>query len=152
MKKILSSAILLLIFVKVGMAQAQYQPYSYQFYQKFNEDLYSTQTSIHTSLRPFVIDNALRHRYDSLMNYGTDSTKKRSWAHRKLFNEHLLEIKQSDYTFFADIVGDVNIGRDLSGKKSTWLNSRGYQLGVPLAKTSTSSLAVGKTRPFLPIT
>ncbi|MFD2863135.1 gliding motility protein RemB [Mucilaginibacter antarcticus] len=134
MKKILSSAILLLIFVKVGMAQAQYQPYSYQFYQKFNEDLYSTQTSIHTSLRPFVIDNALRHRYDSLMNYGTDSTKKRSWAHRKLFNEHLLEIKQSDYTFFADIVGDVNIGRDLSGKKSTWLNSRGYQLGGTIGK------------------
>jgi hypothetical protein len=134
MKKILSSAVLLLLFVKVGMAQAQYQPYSYQFYQKFNEDLYSTQTRLHTSLRPFIIDSALQHRYDSLMNYGTDTTRHRSWAHRKLFNEHLFDVKQKDFTFFADIIVDGTIGRDLSGKKSTWMNSRGYQLGGTIGK------------------
>jgi hypothetical protein len=76
MKKILGSILLLLLFAKVGMAQAQYQPYSYQFYQKFNEDLYSTKTRIHTDYLP-----------------------------------------------------DLVIGKDFSDKRTTWINTRGYQLG-----------------------
>jgi hypothetical protein len=134
MKKILSSLILLLLFVKVGMAQAQYQPYSYQFYQKFTEDLYSTKTRIHTSLRPFIIDSSLQPRYDSLMNYRTDTTKHRSWIHRKLFDERLFEVKEKDFTFFAGFLIDQTLGRDLSGKKNTYLNSRGYQLGGTIGK------------------
>src|ERR1700761_5869177 len=102
MRKILGSLLLLLIFVKFAAAQqAQYQPYSYQFYQKFNQDLYSTKTREHTSLKSMIIDSVLQHRYDSLMNYGSD-TLHHSWVHRKLFNEHLIDTKTKDYTFFAD--------------------------------------------------
>jgi hypothetical protein len=129
MKKILGSLLLLLLFAKVGMAQAQYQPYTYQFYQKFNEDLYSTKTRIHTSLKPFIIDGDLKHKYDSLMNVGVDTTIHHSWVHRKLFNEHLIDVKAPDYNFYADYLPDLTIGKDFSGKKTTWLNTRGYQLG-----------------------
>lgn len=134
MKKILSSLILLLLFAKVGMAQAQYQPYSYQFYQKFNSELYSTKTRIHTSLKSYIIDSALQHKYDSLMSYGVDTTRHHSWAYRKLFNEHLFDVKTKEYTFFADYLPDLTIGKDFSGKKSTWLNTRGYQLGGTIGK------------------
>src|SRR5689334_6278348 len=127
MKKFLGSLILVLLFAKVGMAQAQYQPYSYQFYQKLNEDVYSTKTRLHTSLKSYIIDSVLQHRYDSLMNYGADD-QKHSWVHRKLFNEHLFDVKTPDYTFFGDYLPDLTVGRDFSGKRTTWLNTRGYQL------------------------
>lgn len=134
MKKILSSVILLLLLVKVGTAQSLYQPYNYQFYQKFNADLYSTKTRIHTSLKPFIIDSLLQRRYDSLMNFGVDTSGHHTWAHRKLFNEHLFDIKTKDYTFFADYLPDLTIGRDFAGKRNTWLNTRGYQLGGTIGK------------------
>ncbi|HTH83612.1 MAG TPA: hypothetical protein VL490_11795 [Mucilaginibacter sp.] len=128
MRKILGSLLLLLIFVKFADAQqAQYQPYSYQFYQKFNQDLYSTKTREHTSLKSMIIDSVLQHRYDSLMNYGSD-TLHHSWVHRKLFNEHLIDTKTKEYTFFADFLPDLTLGKDFTGKKNTWLNTRGYQL------------------------
>jgi hypothetical protein len=129
MKKILGSILLLLLFAKVGMAQAQYLPYSYQFYQKFNDDLYSTKTRIHTALKPFIIDGDLKHKYDSLMNVGVDTSRHHSWAYRKLFNEHLIDVKAPDYSFYADFLPDLTIGKDFSDKKTTWLNTRGYQLG-----------------------
>jgi hypothetical protein len=128
MRKILGSLLLLLLFVKFADAQqAQYQPYSYQFYQKFNQDLYSTKTREHTTLKSMIIDSVLQHRYDSLMNYGSD-TLHHSWVHRKLFNEHLIDTKTKEYTFFADFLPDLTLGKDFSGKKNTWLNTRGYQL------------------------
>ncbi|MDB5158114.1 MAG: gliding motility protein RemB [Mucilaginibacter sp.] len=129
MKKILGSIILLLLFAKLGMAQAQYQPYTYQFYQKFNEDIYSTKTRAHSSLKPFIIDSLLQYKYDSLMNVGVDTSGHHSWVHRKLFNEHLFDVKTKDYTFFADYLPDLTIGKDFADKKTTWLNTRGYQLG-----------------------
>lgn len=134
MKKTLGSLILLLILVKFASAQALYQPYSYQFYQKLNEDVYSTKTRIHSSLKPYIIDSTLQHRYDSLMNYGTDTSAHHSWFHRKLFNEHLFDVKTKEYTFFADYLPDLTIGRDFSGKNTTWLNTRGYQLGGTVGK------------------
>ncbi|MDB5030923.1 gliding motility protein RemB [Mucilaginibacter sp.] len=134
MKKILSSLILLLLFAKVATAQAQYMPYSYQFYQKFNDELYSTKTRIHTSLKSYIIDSTLQSRYDSLMNYGTDTIGHHSWVYRKIFNEHLIDVKTKEYTFFADYLPDLTIGRDFSGKKTTWLNTRGYQLSGTIGK------------------
>jgi len=133
MKKILGGIILLLLFAKLGMAQAQYQPYSYQFYQKLNEDVYSTKTRLHTSLKSYIIDSVLQHRYDSLMNYGADD-QKHSWVHRKLFNEHLFDVKTPEYTFFGDYLPDLTVGRDFSGKRTTWLNTRGFQLGGTIGK------------------
>lgn len=134
MKKIISSAILLLIFVKVGMAQAIYQPYSFQFYQKFDEELYSTKTRLHTALKSYIIDSALQHKYDSLMNYGVDTSTHHGWVYRKVFNEHLFDIKAKDFTFFGDFMPDMVVGRDFSGHKTTWINTRAYQLGGIVGK------------------
>src|ERR1700761_5608381 len=126
MKKILG-VLILVLSVNAAMAQAEYQPYSYQFYQKFNSEVYSTKTRIHSSIKPYIIDSALQHKYDSLMNYEVD-TSRHSWLSRKLFNEHLIDTKTKDYTFFADFLPDLTLGKDFTGKKNTWLNTRGYQL------------------------
>ena len=118
------------IFVaSAASAQDNYLPYSYDFYQKFNAELYSTSTSEHTALKPFFsIDSVFKSRYDSLMNYGADN-KDHSWGYKKLFNEHLIDVKSQGSTFYADLLPDFEIGRDLSGNKSTDMTSLGFQLG-----------------------
>ena len=128
MKKIFSTALLLFSIIGVARSQVEYQPYSYQFYQKLNGDLYSTSSNEHTSLKPYFIDSLLKPRYDSLMNSGADG-KPHSWGYRKLFNEHLIDLKGSNSTFYADLLPDLGIGRDVSGKLNTSTTSLGAQLG-----------------------
>jgi len=122
-------------FTTTAVAQATYQPYSYQFYQKLNDSVYSTRSKFHSAIKPFIInDSLLSPRYKALMDYGVDTTTHHSWVHRKLFNEHLIDIKHTDYTFFADYLPDLTIGRDFSNSRNTWLNTRGYQLGGTIGK------------------
>lgn len=128
MKKILISIALLLTGASIARSQSVYQPYSYQFYQKLDADVYSTKTRLHSSIKPFFVDDSLlKVRYDSIMNYGNSANT--SILYRKLFNEHLVEVKGSNSTFYADLLPDFNFGRDLSKKQNTYLSSLGVQIG-----------------------
>ena len=120
---------LILILVPVLLqAQVTYQPYTYQFYQKLNQVQYSWETSQHTAVKSGIIDSVMYPVYDSLMNRGV--RERSTWAGRKLWNEHLIDIKGEDYTFYGDFIPDFQIGRDFGeGGKNTWLNTRGFQLG-----------------------
>ncbi|PWS28196.1 gliding motility protein RemB [Pedobacter yonginense] len=110
-------------------------PYDYQFYQKLSPAVYDQNYKFHSSIKGFYSDDdALKLRYDSLINYGTDSLNKRSWVHRKLFQEHLLEFKSEDYNIYADFLPDFQIGRDVSNSRTTWLNTRGFQVGGNVGK------------------
>jgi hypothetical protein len=134
MKRIFISMALLLITAGVARSQSVYQPYSYDFYQKFDADAYSTKTRLHTSLKPFFVDDSLlMARYDSIMNYGGDGAGK-SILYRKLFNEHLIDVKSVNSTFYADLLPDFNIGRDFSTKHNTYLSSIGLQVGGTVGK------------------
>jgi hypothetical protein len=113
---------------RASLAQSVYLPYSYQFDQKFDADIYSVKNSFHTALKPYLIDSILSPRYNRLMQLGVDSSYK-SWALRKLFNEHLFDVKTKEYTFYGDYLPDLQIGRELKDQKTTFLNTRGYQLG-----------------------
>ncbi len=128
MKKIFTT-FLLLFSIGLVYAQVDYQPYSYQFYQKLNDDLYSTTNREHSSMKPFFSDDSLlKHHYDSLMNYGNDG-KPHSWLYRKLYNEHQVDLKGTNATFYADLLPDFGIGRDVSGKLNTSMTSLGLQFG-----------------------
>jgi len=127
-KFLLSFFALVLFFVQVSLAQSEYLPYSYQLDQKFNADVYSFKSSLHTSLKPFLMDSAITSRYNRLMQLGVDSSRK-SWLSRILFNQHLFDVKTSEFTFYGDYLPDLQLGRDISGKKTTNLNTRGYQFG-----------------------
>ncbi|MDB5010675.1 MAG: gliding motility protein RemB, partial [Mucilaginibacter sp.] len=118
----------ILFFTNGSLAQAVYLPYSYQSNQKFDAELYTTKSSTHTSLKPYLIDSTLLARYNAEMQLGVDSSHK-SWLTRKLFNEHLFDVKTKEYTFYGDYLPDLQIGRDISGKKNTSLNTRAYQFG-----------------------
>lgn len=131
MRRFFTCVVFLLFICGSAWAQSEYQPYSYQFYQKLDKAIYSPDTRIHSSLKPlFVDDSLIRPVYDSLMNYGTDTgSRHRSWVRRKVLDEHLFDVRQPDYTFFADYLPDLTLGRDFSGQKNAWLNTRGFQAG-----------------------
>jgi len=120
-------AVIALFTSQLTKAQSVYLPNSYQLYQKFNSDIYSVKNSVHTSLRPFLIDSTILHTYDSVMNVGVKDRK--TWGGRKLFNEHLFDVKAKEYTFYADYITDLQAGRDFTNSNSTNLNVRGYQIG-----------------------
>lgn len=130
------SVVFLILFfcVKIVFAQSKYQNYSYQFYQKLNKEVYNPENRFHTSLKPFFIDDSLiNFRCKEILGIGVDSTRK-NWIFRKLFNEHLVDVQKDEYTFYADFLPDFQVGRDFSGKKNIWLNTRGYQLGGTIGK------------------
>lgn len=110
-------------------------PYDYQFYQKLNQQIYSQDNKFHSSIRGIYSDGTeIATHYDSLMKVGVDTLNRRSWVHRKLFSEHLLEFNGEDYKVYADFLPDFQVGRDFSGKRSTWLNTRGFQVGGTVGK------------------
>lgn len=130
MKKLFTSTLLLTLLAGIAHAQLQYQPYSYQFYQKLNTAVYSPANNLHTALKPYLIadSNAMRPLYDSLMQNNFD-TQGKNWLQRVLFYKHLVDIKDKDYTFYLDYLPDLQVGREFSQPTTTWLNTRGYQLG-----------------------
>ncbi len=103
-------------------------PYSYQYDQKFNSTIYSTGNSFHTSLKPFLIDSILAPAYNREMSRSIDSSR-HTWVARKIFNEHLFDVKTKEYTFYGDYLTDFQGGRDFSDHINTFLNTRGFQFG-----------------------
>ncbi|WP_461485165.1 gliding motility protein RemB [Pedobacter sp.] len=135
MKKYTIMASLMAFFVFSAKAQEnntanQNIVHDYQLYQKLNRSVYDTKTKFHSSIRGFYADDMkLKSAYDSLMNYGTDTLNRRSWVHRKLFQEHLIQFKTDEYNIYADFLADFQIGKDFKSDRSTWLNTRGFQVG-----------------------
>ena len=133
---------LLFIFLAILVCRSAYAqtpnvqiPLSYQFNQKLNGPVYSPNTKFHSSIRGYLADDSLlTETYSKLMNMGVDTSVSRSWARRKLTQEHLLDVKGENYTVFADIIPDFQIGRDFSSSEGTWLNTRGYQVGGTVGK------------------
>jgi len=127
-RKILIVIGIILLSAQFGWSQATYVPYSYQFDQKFNADVYSPKSSDHTALKPYILDTTLTRKYNQLMRVGVDSSRKNYFL-RKIFNEHLFDEHEPDYTFYADYLPDLQIGQEFQNKTTTFLNTRGYQLG-----------------------
>ena len=133
MKKLVFSILLMIAGCQI-FAQ-QIIPYSYYQYQKLNSDLYNKESRFHTSMKPVISDDTtLTKRLDSLL-LGTNPKTYQTWVGRKLFSEHLVEVNKEDYSFYLDFLPDFQIGRDREHKITTWVNTRGYQVGGRIGKT-----------------
>lgn len=126
-------ACFLALSIQLSKAQAVLLPYSYQLDQKFDSSIYSLNTSFHTALKPFIIDSVIAPEYDAIMNRGVDSNRK-TWVGRKIFNEHLFDVKKKEFTFYGDYLTDIQAGRDFNNKINTYMNTRGYQFGGTVGK------------------
>jgi hypothetical protein len=98
--------------------------YSLGFYRNYTDSLH-----LHSSQRDYSIQPVTD------LPKG-DTTRKQSWLYRKLFREHLLEINDDDYTFYASILPDLQVGRS-NDKGGTWLNTRGVIAGGTIGRNLT---------------
>ena len=105
-------------------------PYSYQFYQKLNKQVYDVNAKMHSSTKGYYADDTLIHaRYQELMRLGVDSNVQHKWLRRKLTDEHLMNFQGEDYRVYADFLPDFQIGREFEEGNTVWKNTRGYQIG-----------------------
>jgi hypothetical protein len=133
MKRFLAFFILL-PFCSHAQTPNRYMPYSFDFTQRIENCIYDTRTSFHSAIKPlFTDDPLLAAGIDSFFNYAADSVD-RTWAHRKLFHEHLVEMNRDEYTVYADYLPDLQVGRESEHTRKTWLNTRGFQLGATIGK------------------
>ena len=120
---------ILAVFSSFAQTPNLAEPYSFKINQKLSRQIYNQNSRVHSSLKPlFRDDSLLREAADSMLHYGVDSNH-RSWAHRKLFSEHLVEVNHSDYSAYIDFLPDFLIGQDISDETTTWMNTRGFQIG-----------------------
>src|SRR5690606_33828861 len=124
-------SVFLLTVVSVE-AQVKNQTYSFQHTQKYSNILYSPNTRLHTASKPYLFKGDLLNRMDSLQS--ANQVDSENLFMRKIFNEHLVEVNKEDHTFFLDFMPDFVIGKDLidENKPTTWLNTRGFQVGLTI--------------------
>lgn len=98
-------------------------PFTHQRYINYDYALNKNSNS-HTAVKPYVYNNVNAV-------YDLDAEKSQflkpnetSWLGRKLWNEHLLEVKGDGYWFNLDFLLDVQIGKDNSDVSYTFNNSR----------------------------
>lgn len=52
----------------------------------------------------------------------------------KTFNDHLIHIKGNDYDFYIDPLFRFDVGKDFADGRTTWTNTRGFQVEGTLGK------------------
>jgi prepilin-type processing-associated H-X9-DG protein len=135
LKKVIGT-ICLILFVSIYIiAQTkgypnQILPYNFNLSQELNALIANdTSNNFHNSIKPYFIDDSVFTPTSFFKGYLKSKSSEKSWIKRKLFDEHLLEIENKEYTFYADFLGDFVIGKDSEIGNSTWINTRGYQFG-----------------------
>lgn len=133
-------------------AQVKNQPYSYQHYQKYDRLLYSPDTRFHTASKPYLFKGSLLTKMDSIQSLNQVDSE--NLFMRKIFNEHLVEVNKEDHTFFLDFLPDFMIGKELLGsdKRTTWLNTRGFQVGLTIKDKFTFYANAFENQGYLQIT
>lgn len=134
MKRLLVILVAFLLIADRTYSQEGIQPYSFSDYQKIYKNLYSPLTRLHTSIKPILPDDPDLYRALDSVSKALVDTNQKSWVYRKLFNEHLVQLNKEDYNIYIDILPDFQIGTDAKHGRTTWLYSRGYQIGGNIGK------------------
>lgn len=109
-----------LVFSITAFAQNTGQQYFLGSYKPTSDS-----ANYHSSMRDYMITPTL--------DLPHDDSRKRSWFHRKLFQEHLLEYNHDDYNLYLSFLPDFQVGRS-SDNGTLWLNGRGVTAGGRLGK------------------
>lgn len=104
-------------------------------HQKYDEIIYYLDRgeNTHTASKPYLF-NEIRPYVDLDAKTTAILKDKTSWAGRKLWNEHLFLVKGKSYWFTANLVWDLQVGKDNSDVDYTYNNGRGVQIQGALGK------------------
>ncbi|GAL88026.1 hypothetical protein JCM19538_2389 [Jejuia pallidilutea] len=106
--------------------------FTHSDYARFDRAMNVIGTNSHTASKPFLYDDVSKY-YN--FEAERDALKKNTetWAGKKLWNEHLVQLQGKDYWFTIDPVFDLQAGTDSEGG-STYNNTRGIMIQGGLGK------------------
>jgi hypothetical protein len=121
---------------KINFAQIGFAALSNTEQYRYEKGLYSLSNESHTSFKPYLIkDLKIISFFDSLQNTVLPTKPfYKTLAGRKIFKEHLLEVREDDYHLYFDPLMDISGGNDSYNSKSFKNNTRGAGIGGSVGK------------------
>lgn len=131
-KYLFSACLVFTLNFSKSYGQAELLPISQELDNKLGWQRYFSELhKNHTALRSnFISDFSDTTDKDSLFLGFLPEIQPwqtKNWFFRKIFTEHLVEVKKSDYSFYLDFLPDFQIGKQ--GDHTLWLNTRGLEIG-----------------------
>ena len=109
-------------------------PFTHSYYSKFDQSMNLVGTNSHTASKPFLFDEVSKY-YDFDEDKKSLLKEKESWAGKKLWNEHLVQLQGKDYWFTIDPILDLQVGKDFDADfDTTFNNTRGILIQGGLGK------------------
>ncbi len=101
-------------------------PFTHSDYSRFDRNMNLIGTNSHTASKPFVYNDVAKY-YDFEAENKKLLKDTDTWAGRKLWNEHLVQLQADDYWFAIDPIFDLEVGKDTDADfSSTYNNTRGF--------------------------
>lgn len=129
----LFATILLFMALNTVYAQHYYLPLNNEYNSRYDSSLYKVGVPFHTSVKPYISNEVAQAAViDSLDAYQLkDRPFYKRWLGRKIFNEHLIQVREDDYFLYGDINFELNVGQseETNNSESTLINSRGIAVG-----------------------
>ncbi|MCL6295380.1 gliding motility protein RemB [Jejuia spongiicola] len=124
----------LVAFENKGYTSQLNIPFTHSDYSKFDRQMNLIGTNSHTASKPFVYEEVSKY-----YNFKAEKEKLKketdTWAGRKLWNEHLVQLQGKDYWFTIDPIFDLQVGKDTDAEfSSTYNNTRGFLVRGGLGK------------------
>jgi len=132
--------VLSIILICSGMATAQhyYLPLNNEYMSRFDSSLYRVGSTFHTSVKPYISDEVIAVTpIDSLEAFKMKDKKfYNTLVGRKIFKEHLVQVREDDFYLYGDIDFEFNGGKSMETNldKNCVINSRGVVVGGTFGK------------------
>ncbi|WP_445735699.1 gliding motility protein RemB [Mariniflexile sp.] len=109
-------------------------PFIHSDYSRFDRNMNLVGTNSHTASKPLVYEDVSKY-YDFKTEKEKLQKETDTWAGRKLWNEHLVQLQGTDYWFTIDPILDLEVGKDTDADfNSTYNNTRGVLVQGGLGK------------------
>ncbi|MCF7559253.1 gliding motility protein RemB [Sabulilitoribacter multivorans] len=108
--------------------------FTHSDYARFDRYMNVIGANSHTASKPFVYEEVSQY-YDFKAEKERLNKETDTWAGKKLWNEHLVQLQSDDYWFTIDPIFDLQVGKDTEADfNSTYNNTRGFLIQGGLGK------------------
>lgn len=108
--------------------------FTHSDYARFDRAMNLIGTNSHTASKPFLYSDVSKY-YDFKAEKKALERTTKTWAGKKLWNEHLVQLQGENYWFTIDPIFDLQTGTDPEGNSSsTYNNTRGLMVKGGLGK------------------
>jgi hypothetical protein len=100
--------------------------FTHSDYARFDRQMNLIGANSHTASKPFVYEEVSKY-YDFEAEQNRLKKETETWAGKRLWNVHLVQLQGKDYWFTVDPILDLQVGKDTDADfSSTYNNTRGF--------------------------